>query len=131
MAKKITYREYKRKTGKKIPSTDKHGFYLEKDQRFFLGKLTNHGKDRHPAAVVGENSNSVLYVVVTHNTGGRYGKYANPDPDDPRSVGLQHNVQKSGDNRLFFVKKYSKYLHGPIDSGLDRLIAKKKNGNKK
>ena len=59
VAKKITYREYKRKTGKKIPSTDKHGFYLEKDQRFFLGKLTNHGKDRHPAAVVGENSNSV------------------------------------------------------------------------
>lgn len=131
MSRKKTYREYKKQTGKKIPPTDKHGYYLNKGNRFFLGKLTNHGKVRHPAAVVGENEGTVLYVMVTHSTGGRYGKYRNPDTNDSRPVGLQHNVQISPDNRIYFVKKYSNYSHEPIDSGLDRLIAKSKKGNKK
>ena len=131
VAKKITYREYKRKTGKKIPPTDKHGFYKNKSDRFFLGKFTDRGKQIHPAAVVGECQRHVLYVIVTHSHGGRYGSYKNPDPNGKGKVGLQHNVQSNSDENIHYHPKYANYRHEPLDSGLDRLIEKSKKGKKK
>lgn len=40
MSRKKTYREYKFQTGKVLPRRDKHGFYKDRNERFFLEKPT-------------------------------------------------------------------------------------------
>lgn len=135
MSRKKTYREYKFQTGKVLPRRDKHGFYKDRNERFFLEKPTRKGRDIHPAAVVGEKRHSVLYVIVTHTIGGRYGEFDNPDPKAkkgkngiPSKAGLNHTVQKDPDTNLRVSKRYSKFRHEPIDTGLDERVQKYKYG---
>lgn len=131
MPKRLTFREYKMKTGRVKPKTDRHGYYLDKTNRFFLGKFTHNGRDLHPAAVVGEGNRHVFYVLVTHTHGGRNGSYKNPDLEKRGKVGLNHQIQSNSDKNIHYIPKYAKYDITPINSGLDRLIEKAKKGNKK
>lgn len=135
MSKKKTYREHKLATKKAMPRRDPLGMYKDRNDRFFLSKATQRGKAIHPAAVVGEQDHRVLYVLVTHKTGGRYGEYGDPNPNagrgkdgKPAKVGLNHAVQQSSDAKLWVNKKYSDYRHEPIDPGLDKRVRKYRDG---